>query len=392
MGVIGQKAWNRGLTKETDTRVARGALKKKQWYKNPDNAEKVKEFAKKVGLKHKGLLAWNKGLTKESDPRVAKGGENVSKTRQEMSKRGKLKAWNKGLTSDPTKPNYDKRLPKMMGDDNVAKRPEVRKKISKYAKENPPMKRPEVAKKHGETIRRMHVDGLIKSQKGWKRSEQACKNMSIGQQKRMKDNPEEWKATCKKAGLTVHQKHPNQAREMGLSTQRKHPNQSSEVAKRTQREWKERDPEDYYKKKRSYAKKMFDAREKVKKEDPKAYKEMYKNAGKNTIKSLLANSPYVWNGVPFLSNLERECAKLLLKEPIDGVNCNIKIGRKSIDFFPQSDDLMFQGKFVEFHPYCRRTTHEEYYQKRKDAIENSEYKGIELVVIKNLEEIKNDKR
>lgn len=339
----------------------------------------------------KGNISWNRGLTKESDSRVAKGAKNCSITRKEMFKYGELEAWNKELTSDSTKPNYDERLPKMMGDDNIAKRPEVRKKISDYVTANNPMDNPVSRKKVSDAFKEHYANGTMESQKGWKRSEQACRNMSIGQQKRMKDNPEEWERTCRKAGLMTQLKHPGLSSKTMKETQKKYPGKWSEIAKRTQREWKERDPEDYYAKKRSYAKKMLEAREKVKKEDPKAYKEMYKNAGKNTIKSLLANSPYVWKGVPFLSNLERKCAKLLLKEPIDGVNCNIEIDRKSIDFYPQEDDLMFQGKFVEFHPYCRHTTHEEYYQKRKEAIENSNYKGIELIVIKNLEEIKDGK-
>lgn len=58
MGRIGQIAWNKGLTKETDPRVAL-------------NAKNSSETKKKIGR-----VAWNKGLTKETDESVAKYSES----------------------------------------------------------------------------------------------------------------------------------------------------------------------------------------------------------------------------------------------------------------------------------------------------------------------------
>jgi|TARA_Y100000034_G_scaffold2446_1_gene2984 hypothetical protein len=54
--MLGDGCWNRGLTKETDPRVAK-------------QAEAVK-----------GIVPWNKGKTKETDPRVAKQAEAVKKS------------------------------------------------------------------------------------------------------------------------------------------------------------------------------------------------------------------------------------------------------------------------------------------------------------------------
>jgi len=298
--------------------------------------------------------------------------------------------WNKGLSGNPDSPNYDPRLKWCYGKNNPAKRPEVKEKIrqSKLGNKNP-MKNP----KHVETmikgLRKLYDSGYKNKNTGRKHTEQERKNMSKGQRRRMKNNPEEWKRTCRKSGLTTHQKHPKQASEMGKATQRKHPNQSREVAIKTNKEWKARDPDDYYKKKKEYCKKMLDKRLKLKKEDPEAYKELYKNAGKNSFQSILDNSPFFWKDVPFLSNQERECAKCILNKPKKGVNCHIRIGRNVIDFYPQQDDKMYQGKLVEFHPYDRKLTPEEYYQQRKEIINNSKHKGTDLIVIKNLEEIKN---
>ena len=80
-------------------------------------------------------MVWNKGLTKETDPRVAKNAKGVSKARTAKY----FPAWNKGLSANPNSPNYDSRLAWCLGDLNPSKRPEVKAKISKKMKENNPM-------------------------------------------------------------------------------------------------------------------------------------------------------------------------------------------------------------------------------------------------------------
>ena len=87
--------------------------------------------------------------------------------------------------------------------------------------------------------------------------------------------------------------------------------------------------------------------------------------------------------------MERDFAKIILKIPLEDVNCHIKMGRKIVDFYPQSYDKMFQGKFVEFHPYdFEGRGYEEYYKKRRKVLDNGGFKDKELIVIKNLNELK----
>jgi len=377
-------AWNKGLTKETDKRIAEYALKKKQWFADPANAEKIKERNIKIGEKSKGRPGWSKGLTKDTDERVMK----LSKAMIEARKVKKWPSWDKGISGNPDSPNYDPRLDYMMGENNPAKRPEVREKISKNKRENNPMQLPENRKKVSEGLRKLYASGFKNKNIGKHYSEKARQNMSIGQRRRMKNNPEEWARTCRKAGLTTHKKHPNQAHLRGKATQERHPGLSSRIAIRTNREWKERDPEDYRAKKLEYARLMVEAAERKKKEHPEQYHSDHIKAGLLSLRSNRDGQPFIWNDVHFMSNAELECAKLLLTKPIDGVNCNVAIGRKEIDFFPQAYDKLHQGKFVEYHPFDREKTEDEYYQARKQVIDNSKYNGTELVVITNLKEIK----
>jgi len=127
------------------------------------------------------------------------------------------------------------------------------------------------------------------------------------------------------------------------------------------------------------------------KENPEKWLEIYRVAGRKggliAVEKNRKNSPYIWNNVNFLSKLELKYAKILLKEPIDGVNCNIKINGKIIDFFPQEYDLKYQGKFVEFHPWDNKQSLKEYKEERIKVIKNSEYKNKELIVLTEFGEI-----
>lgn len=82
-------AWNKGLTQETDERVALNhqhtveTLKSKY---NVDNAGKLRQGP-----------AWNKGLTKETDSRMKKASDNHKG----------VTAWNKGLTGLPGHPRSE---------------------------------------------------------------------------------------------------------------------------------------------------------------------------------------------------------------------------------------------------------------------------------------------
>ena len=120
------------------------------------------------------------------------------------------------------------------------------------------------------------------------------------------------------------------------------------------------------------------------KKHPEIWIEGGKKAGVKSEKSRRENSPYIWEGVNFLSKMEMIVAKNILTKPIVGVNCHINVNGKIIDFFPQEDDKMFKGKFVEFHPWDRKLTQEEYKLKREEIIKNSQYKNKELMVVTKL--------
>lgn len=335
----------------------------------------------------KGNVPWNRGLTKDTDERVRLEAKSLSETRKRKLLIGEIVVWNKGLSGDPKSPNYDPRLDWMMGDNNPSRRPEVKKKLSEYMQKNNPMHNPEHVERMQAGLRKLYDSGYKNKNTGTHPTEETRKNMVKGQQRRKENNPEEKLASCRKGGLTMQQKYPNMSREHMLRLHEK--NDYSEIAKRTNREWKARDPEGYRAKKLEYARLMVEASERKKRDNPEEYYASRRKAGKKAFKTIVAGQPYVWQNVHFMSNLEMECAKLILTKPIDGVNCNVNVSGKIIDFYPQEDDLMFQGKFVEYHPWDRRQTLEEYEEKRKQVIENSEYKGTELIVITNLEVIKN---
>jgi hypothetical protein len=82
------------------------------------------------------------------------------------------------------------------------------------------------------------------------------------------------------------------------------------------------------------------------------------------------NKPYYWRGVAFDSNYERQIAQTILKEPAEGINCHVKVGNKIVDFSPKEDDKMFCGHLVEYHPWDRELTHEQYYHNRVKDIGN----------------------
>ena len=114
------------------------------------------------------------------------------------------------------------------------------------------------------------------------------------------------------------------------------------------------------------------------------------NFGKG-IEVLRKNLHYIWSGVKFLSKQEMECAKIMLSQPIENLNCHIKINSKTIDFYPQSNDKMLQNCFVEYHPLIKflrpNETAESYYAERRKILDNNGYADKKLVVIHSLKEI-----
>jgi len=106
----GKPSWNKGLTKDTDSRV-RGYAKK-GWNHTEESKRKIsvskmgthhtEESKMKMSISRKGRPSWSKGLTKETDIRVA----NISKSK--MGKMPSGSTWNNGLSK-----LTDSRLAKM---------------------------------------------------------------------------------------------------------------------------------------------------------------------------------------------------------------------------------------------------------------------------------------
>jgi hypothetical protein len=178
----------------------------------------------------------------------------------------------------------------------------------------------------------------------------------------------EVKAWCSLGGKTTKNRHPNLAKKAGAmavkSALKSYPNfhiiggkKGGHIGgKRMHILWKRKDPESYYSHQR--------------------------NATACSNESRRKKSPFVWYRVGFLSKEERLCAKRILKRPISGKNCHVKVGSKIIDFFPGKKDKMFRGKFVEYHPWDRvGRTLRQYQREREEAIANSPFDGRELIVL-----------
>lgn len=125
--------------------------------------------------------------------------------------------------------------------------------------------------------------------------------------------------------------------------------------------------------------------------DSKQQSKMGKRGGQKTGEILRQNSQYIWKKTKFMSNMEKSCAKIILKEPYEGVNCHIKVGSKIFDFFPNENDSMFINCFVEFHPILKffrpNETLESYYDDRRKILDNNGFKDKKLIVLTNLEQI-----
>jgi hypothetical protein len=101
-------------------------------------------------------VIWNKGLTKETDARVAAYGKSVS----ERKIRDPKTPWNKGKTGG-TNPTKGIPKPHQCGENNPSKRPEVQDKIRQALKGKP--KSPEHIAKIKETLARKKAQALLGS-------------------------------------------------------------------------------------------------------------------------------------------------------------------------------------------------------------------------------------
>lgn len=112
-------------------------------------------------------------------------------------------------------------------------------------------------------------------------------------------------------------------------------------------------------------------------------------------KVLYKKYKWLWNNTKFITRDEMLCAKKILIRPKINYNCQYVINGKRIDFYPQKEDKMFQGCFVEFHPQNKflrpNETSKSYYVSRRKLLNNNGYKDKKLIVIQNLKELENYK-
>lgn len=98
------------------------------------------------------------------------------------------------------------------------------------------------------------------------------------------------------------------------------------------------------------------------------------------------NSPYWFADVSFDSR-EEACAMKILCErfvitPIEGINCHIRVNGGEIDFRPT------ESLFIEYHPWDRKLSHEQYYNARRKLLDENRYQDCKLIVAKSLNEVK----
>ncbi len=175
-----------------------------------------------------------------------------------------------------------------------------------------------------------------------------------------------WKKWSSKGGkiggVRCHQLHPTLAKENALKVHKLHPELSKELGKKYGRLG-------YLKTKKLY---------------PHIFIEAGKKGGNKTIEILRNKKPFVFMGVHFLSNLEiTVCKKFIeygfFKRPIDGINCNVKVGSNIIDFRP------IQNLFVEFHPWDMDGREpKEYFNMRRSILDNNGFQNCKLIVLRDL--------
>lgn len=103
-----------------------------------------------------------------------------------------------------------------------------------------------------------------------------------------------------------------------------------------------------------------------------------KIGGAKSVESIRNNSPYIFKGIHFSNSLEREIGVNIYYQfgkLIVGKNYQVKVGSLTYDF-------LINNTFIEFHPWDRRLTPEEYYSWRRENLDNNGFKEYDLLVIK----------
>lgn len=223
-----------------------------------------------------------------------------------------------------------------------------------------------------------------------------------------KNCPEEHHAACSKGGKRTHEMHPNMASENGKKVYKMYPNMASDnqkkafknfpglwskVMSKMMNDWKNEDPKSFYAHQKKAGKlggkrvtELYQPElgQKNMENIKKKYPNFHEIGNKASWEARLENMPYLWNGIKFLSDKEMQVAKIILDKPVKGANCHIRINNKIVDFYLEDKNL-----FVEYHPWdMNGLSEEQYYNQRRQIIDNSCYNNVDLIVITSLEEAK----
>jgi len=92
-GPIGKPAWSKGLTMETDIRLAKHSRSLTGRQLSEEHKENISKYLQEHGV-------WNKGLTKEDSPSIRRGAKKQAKNIKERYAKGEIEPWNKGLSKE----------------------------------------------------------------------------------------------------------------------------------------------------------------------------------------------------------------------------------------------------------------------------------------------------
>lgn len=118
--------------------------------------------------------------------------------------------------------------------------------------------------------------------------------------------------------------------------------------------------------------------------NPEKLKRDRTRASKEAIKSRRESYPYWFMNVPFDSEEEKQAMMILCEKfdivPKEGVNTHVRVDGGEIDF--RLGDL-----FIEYHPWDRKWTPEQYYKRRRKLLDSNGFQDCRLIVAKSLEEV-----
>jgi len=90
---IGTPAWSKGLTMETDIRLAKHSRSLTGRQLSEEHKQNISRYLQEHGI-------WNKGLTKEDHLSIRRGSKKQAKSIKKRYAKGEIEPWNKGLTKE----------------------------------------------------------------------------------------------------------------------------------------------------------------------------------------------------------------------------------------------------------------------------------------------------